>query len=200
MYQNEPLKKVSHGTTPVDVSLSDFPIVNLTEDQLREAKRIACHRSESYESIDGGQVYGEQSCQDVHLTGVIGELAVAQLYGGTIDREIYERGDNGHDLVFDQTTFDVKTTQTDATSRPDLIVPVDPNPAADYYFLSHWIDDQRVRVLGYASKNTVLGCEQRRFPGSTLNYVVDHEDLQVPSKQRPPKRVEDLLFFEGEVV
>lgn len=199
MSQNEPPGKVPHGLTPADVSLSDFPIVNLTDQQLHDAKSIACRRSDSYESINGGRVYGEQSCQEAHLTGVIGELAVAQLYDGIVDRETYAQGDNGYDLVFGRTKFDVKTTQTTAISRPDLIIPTDPKPAADYYILTHWIDEHRVRVLGYASQETVLDSEQRRFPGSTLNHVVEHAELQIPSEHNPPQRVEDVLFFEGEV-
>jgi len=123
MNQNEFPREVSLGPTPAGVPLSDFPVVQLTDQQLQEAKSVACRRSESYESIDGGRVHGEQSCQDAHLTGVVGELAVAQLYDGTVDREVYERGDDGHDLAFGRTTIDVKTTQTTAISRPDLIIP-----------------------------------------------------------------------------
>jgi len=199
MNQNEFPREVSLGPTPAGVPLSDFPVVQLTDQQLQEAKSVACRRSESYESIDGGRVHGEQSCQDAHLTGVVGELAVAQLYDGTVDREVYERGDDGHDLAFGRTTIDVKTTQTTAISRPDLIIPIDPKPTADYYFLTHWIDDHQVRVLGYSSQDTVLDREQRQFPGSTLNYVVQHAELQIPSEHNPPQRVEDVLFFEGEV-
>ena len=199
MSQNESFREVSLGPNPANVPLTDFPVVKLSDQQLREAKRIASRRSESYEAIDGGRVHGNQTYQDAHLTGVVGELAVAQLYDGTIDRRVYDHGDNGHDLVFGQTTLDVKTTQTSALSRPDLIVPVDPTPTADYYFLTHWLDDYHVRILGYASRETILDREPRRFPGTTLNYVVPPTELQTPSEYNPPRCVDELLFFEGEV-
>lgn len=199
MSQNESTREVSLGPTPADVPISDFPVVQLTDQQLQEAKRVAFGRSESYECIDGGRVYGEQSCQDVHLTGVIGELAVAQLYDGSIDREVYDRGDGGHDLVFDQTTIDVKTTQTTALTRPDLIVPTDPSPSADYYYLVHWFETHTARIVGYTSQDCVIDREPRCFPGTTENYVISPSELAIPSEYQPPQRVEQQLFFEGEL-
>ncbi|MFC7028510.1 hypothetical protein ACFQH8_15980 [Halomicroarcula sp. GCM10025710] len=193
MRQNESLREVSLGKTPADLPLA-APCVKLTDQQLQDARGIAYRRSRSYESIDGGQVHGEQSYRDAHLTGVVGELAVAQLYDGRIDRDVYEHGDEGHDLIFGRTTFDVKTTKTTALSRPDLIVPVDPTPIADYYFLTHWVEEHRVRVIGYASRGTVLDREPRRFPGETLNYVVPPTELQTPGEYNPRNALKTFYF------
>ncbi len=199
MTRNESYRQISRGPTPGDVPLSDLPVIELSEQRLTEARKIARQRSESYADIDGGRLHGDQTSQDAHLTGVIGELAVAELYGGSIDREIYEGGDDGYDLLFDGTSIDVKTTQTTALTRPDLIVPTDPAPTADYYYLVHWLEQDSARIVGYASQECVLDRESRCFPGATQNYVIPPTELAIASEHQPPQRVEQQLFFEGEL-
>jgi hypothetical protein len=200
MTRNESPREISPGPTPADVPLTDLPIIDLTAQQLKDAEQIAHQRSKSYEDIDGRRLYGEQANQDAHLTDVVGELAIAELYGGTIDREINEKGDDGHDLVFEGTTIDVKATRTTSLTRPDLIVPTDPAPAADYYYLVHWFDERCVRIIGYASRDRVLSREPEQFPGTTVNYVVPPAELFPPSEYQPPQRVEQQLFCEAELV
>ena len=199
MTRNEPRGEISPEPSPADVPLRDLPTIDLSDQQFTEAERIAHERSRSYEDIDDRRLYGEQTNLDAHLTGVIGELAVAELYDGTIDREIYERGDEGYDLVLNGTTIEVKTTRTSSLTRPVLIVPSEPTPAADYYFLVHWVEPRTVRIIGYASRDRVLDREPRRFPGTTWNYIVPPAELFIPSEHSPPQRVEQQLFFEGEL-
>lgn len=198
MTRNESYRQISRGPTPGDVPLSDLPVIKLSEQKLTEARKIARQRSESYANIDGGRLHGDQTSRDAHLTGVVGELAVAELYSGSIDRGIYERGDEGYDLLFDGTSIDAKTTQTTALTRPDLIVPTHPAPPADYYYLIHWFETHSARVVGYASQDCVLDCEPRYFPGATQNYVIPPSELAIPSEYQPPQRVEQQLFFEAE--
>ena len=198
MTRNESHREISPGPTPGDVPIDELPIIDLSDQHLTDAKKIARQRSESYASIDGGRLHGDQTIQGAHLTGVIGELAVAELYSGSIDRGIYERGDEGYDLLFDGTSIDVKTNQTTALTRPDLIVPTHPAPSADYYYLVHWFEPHSARVVGYASQDCVLDREPRYFPGATQNYVISPSELAIPSEYQPPQRVEQQLFFEAE--
>ncbi len=199
MTRNEPRGEISLGPNPADVPLRELPTIDLTDHQFSEAEQIAHERIESYEGIDDRRLFGEQTNLDAHLTGVVGELAVAELYDGTIDRETYERGDEGHDLAFNGTTIDVKTTRTSSLTRPDLIIPTDPTPTADYYFLVHWVEPRTARIIGYASRDRVLDREPREFPGTTWNYIVPPSELFIPSEHRPPQRVEQQLFFEAEL-
>lgn len=199
MNKNDSTRQICPGPTPGDVPLNDLPLIELSEQHLNEAEKIARQRSKSYANIDGGRLYGVQEIQDAHLTGVIGELAVAELYDGSIDRNIYEKGDEGYDLLFDDTSIDVKTTQTPALTRPDLIVPTDPAPTADYYYLVHWFETHSARVIGYASQERVLNREPKCFPGTTQNYVIPPTELTLASEYQPPQRVEQHLFFEGEL-
>jgi len=199
MIYKEPSQEVTHGPTPADISIGNLPTVKLTEQQLQRASQIARQRNDTYQKIDGGRVCGEQESYDAHLTGVVGELAVAVQYDGTIDSQTYETGDDGYDLCFGECTIDVKATRTTSRTRPNLIVSADPTPSAAFYYLTHWVEDRLVRIVGYAPQSRVLDREPRQFPGQTLNYIVPPEELFRPPEYRPPQPIEQLLFSEVEM-
>jgi len=167
------------GKTAADVPLNALPEIELTDEQLQDARRIAEARNRSYDGIDGGRVCGEQTRSDAHLTGVIGELAYAIQYNKKIDESIYSHGDGGQDFTTGPITIDTKNTRTHI-DRPALIVPVEPAPTADIYFLLHQINKRKVRIIGFATHAAVTDREPVRKPGDTLNYVVPQEELRLP--------------------
>lgn len=169
----------SPGPTPADVPIEALPTVELTTAQMVRAEEIAQSRNDSYASINGGRVCGNQSSTDAHLTGVVGELAYALHYDESIDTEIYEYGDGGYDFSPGSLKIDTKTTAT-YINRPSLIVPVEPSPRADLYFFLHRIEERKVRIIGFATRATVVDQTPIRKPGDDLNFVVPQSDLRLP--------------------
>lgn len=165
------------GRSPATVPLDQLPTVKFTDKGYRVAKHIAAARILSYESIDGEAAYGNQSDFDAHLTGILGEIAVATSLDGTFDDGVYIYGDDGFDVkLWGDYTGDVKTTETDL-ELPDLIVRSNPRPTADLYILCHRIDELTIRMIGYTDLETVLEKEPERFPGTRLNHIVPPEEL-----------------------
>ena len=172
--------------SPASVPLRALPVVELTNEQLQRVDNLAQERSETYDSIDGGVLFGGQDSLTSHQIGLLGELAVAQFYGLSIDSDIYRLGDDGTDLVLHGSTIDVKATATDAMERPELLVRADKSHKslnADLYIRAHVINwdstGARVRIIGAASKATVQDREPQRHPWETKNYVVPPRELSL---------------------
>ena len=183
MSSNDPSEDKTLGPTAADVSVDDLPTVTLTDEQLQEAQQIAKARNESYSDIDGGRVCGDQTSTDAHITGVIGELIYATRYDAQIDDSIYSYGDDGYDFVSGPLTVDIKTTSTHI-DRPALIVPTEPIPTADLFFLVHQIGERTGRIVGFATHATVVDRTAVRRPGNDLNYVVPQDELWLPPDLR----------------
>jgi hypothetical protein len=172
--------------SPASVPLRALPVVELTNEQLQRVDDLAQERSETYDPIDGGVLFGGQDSLTSHQIGLLGELAVAQFYGLSIDSDIYRLGDDGTDLVLHGSTIDVKATATDAMERPELLVRADKSDKllnADLYIRAHVINwdstGARVRIIGAASKATVQNREPQRHPWETKNYVVPPRELSL---------------------
>lgn len=174
------------ASTPADVPVARLPVIELSESEFERAEEIAGARSQSYEEIDGGRVCGDQSSQEAHLTGAVGEVAFASATGSRVDRQIYDDGDGGFDFRFGDMTIDTKTTATHI-DRPSLLVPAKPAPEADVYILLHRIGTCTVQVLGYASRAVVTDRSPIRHPGKRRNYVIPQTELRLP-----PGVAEDL--------
>jgi hypothetical protein len=176
-------RKKSIGTiAPTDVPLKKLPTVKLTPEEIKRVDEIARARSESYQSIDGGVVFGDRNSLTSHQVGFLGETAVGKFYRLPIDSNIYpENGDNGVDLQLYGTGIDVKTTATTALELPQLLVRADKGLSADMYVRTHVLSCDRsgakVRILGAASKQVVKDRKPRKHPGSTRNYVVEPSEL-----------------------
>jgi len=168
------------STSPADVDLDHLPTVTLNRHKIGHAKFVARQRARSYENYSGNTVHGDHSSYSAHLVGVVGELAVTELYGGSIDAHSHSTGDDGFDLRFGQHTVDVKTTRTRSVDRPDLLISPESELVADLYFLAHWFDEGRVRILGYAARSNIVKREPERYPGTSLNYVVPADELLLP--------------------
>lgn len=175
-------REKSLGTmSPASVPLRALPVVELTTEQLRRVDALAEQRSETYDPIDGGVLFGERDSLTSHQIGLLGELAVAQFYNLSIDSNIYELGDDGTDLELHGESIDVKATATDAMERPELLVRADKSLSADLYVRAHVINwdrtGARVRIIGAASKSVVEDREPQRHPWETKNYVVPPREL-----------------------
>lgn len=170
--------------SPVDVPISQLPVVDLSTEHLRRASELAVDRNESYHAIDGGTVYGENSALTSHETGILGEMAVAELYATSIDTETYAFGDGGVDLDLWGVTGDVKSTTTTKMTYPQLLVRANKDLAADIYLQTHiqnWGEDgAQVRILGYATRAQLADKTGVEHPGETKNYVVEPSELTLP--------------------
>ena len=176
-----PNREKSPGTfTPADVPIDALPTVELNANQIQQAMALSEIRNESYKPIDGGVVFGSQDALTSHQVGVLGELAVAEIYGIQLDIETYERRD-GFDQKLLGVGIDIKTTATDSMRRPELLVRADKDLQADLYVWAHVTDwgpsGTKVRIIGVASKAKVVNRQPRKYPGDTLNYVVPPEEL-----------------------
>ena len=162
-------------------SIEDCPVVTLTEQEFQIAWHIAAARTISYEGVSD-EPFGEQDRFEAHLTGVLGEAAVAKAARSEMDQRIYVHGDAGHDLPIAGYSADVKSTATHIR-EPDLIVPADRDPSAELFVLAHRIEEQKVRLVGWAERDTVTDRETERAPGSRLNYIVPFDELRpIPTK------------------
>jgi hypothetical protein len=162
-------------------STEDCPVVTLTEQEFRIGWHIAAARTISYEGVSD-EPFGSQDRFEAHLTGVLGEVAVAKAARSEMDKQIYVHGDAGHDLPIAGYSADVKATATHVP-EPDLIVPADSEPTAEMYVLAHRIEERKVRLVGWADKDTLTDRAPEREPGSTLNYIVPFDELRpIPTK------------------
>ena len=171
--------EISPAWSPAEVPLESLPTVELTDDQLEYARKIAERRISSYDRSKNARVCGEQTHLDAHVTGAVGEVAFALHYGSPMNTIDLPQGDNGYDFSIHGHSIDTKTTAAGMT-RPDLLIPAKPKPAADLYFLLHRISDWLVRIVGYASNDQVLQSKPRHFPADIKNYVLAQDELTLP--------------------
>jgi hypothetical protein len=177
-------REKSLGTlSPVDDPLGQLPVVELSAEQIRRSSELAIDRNESYEQIGGGTAFGGNDSPTSHQIGILGEIAVADLYNDKIDTQTYKFGDGGVDLDIWKTE-NVKSTATQKMQYPQLLVNADSGLTADLYFQAHITNwgpsGARVRILGYAPRELVASKTPQRHPGTTENYVVEPSELSLP--------------------
>jgi len=181
MSQKYANREKSLGLTPADVPLEALPTVELTTEDIQRALELAEKRNDSYKAIDGGLVFGNRDALTSHQIGLLGELAVAKLYGIDIDGSTYQRGDDGKDHSLFGVDIDVKATATEKVRCPDLLVRSNKPLRAELYIRAHVIDwdssSARVRIIGCASQEKV----KEQTPDDQLfdvpNYIVNPEEM-----------------------
>jgi hypothetical protein len=178
-------REKSLGTlSPVNVPLGQLPVVELSADHIRRSSELAIDRNESYQKINGGTVFGGNDSLTSHQTGILGEMAVAELYATDIDTKTYEFGDGGTDLNLWDASVDIKSTTTNKMQHPQLLICADNDLSADLYILTHIINwgpkGAQIRIHGYATHEQVESKTPYRHPGSTKNYVVEPSELSLP--------------------
>lgn len=113
-----------------------------------------------------------------HLTGLLGEAAVAEYLGITdqLDVEVYtDGGDGGVDLEFRGATMDVKTVGQ-PRSGPDLTVDAYKPLRADFYALASRVGETEVRLVGYAPCRSVAQAPRFSHKGRPY-YTLGQEYL-----------------------
>jgi hypothetical protein len=187
MTQKHLSREKSLGLTPADVPIEALPVVELTKEDIQQALSLAEKRNGS--AIDDGTVFGDRDALTSHQIGLLGELAVAKLYGIGLDTGTYRGGDNGKDHSLFELDIDVKATATRKVRRPDLLVCTDKPLKADLYIRAHVINwtssSARVRLIGCAPKEKV----EKQTPSSdywdTENYVVEPDEMDFLPLLRP---------------
>ena len=179
MLQKQIHREKSLGLTPADVPLDALPTIELDQDDIEQVVRLAEKRNGS--AADEGVVFGGLDSLTSHQIGLLGELAVAKLYGINVDTGAYQGGDDGKDHSLLDLDIDVKTTATTKVRRPELLVCAYKPLRADLYVRAHVIDwsasSACVRIIGCASTEIVEEQTPRCHPGSTKNYVVAPDEM-----------------------
>lgn len=96
-----------------------------------------------------------------HIQGILGEQGVARWRGhpDAVNTDIYEGdGDDGYDLSIDGRRLEVKTVNERA-NNPPLMIPGYQRLLADEYVLCQLVGQRTVRVIGYATRETVKRTE-----------------------------------------
>jgi hypothetical protein len=166
-------------------------VVGLTPERLNQAVCLAEGRNGKERAL-GPMTYGARLTGiQAHLVGILGEQAVAQLYGLPVDVAIYDRhGDQGIDLTIPCLgVAGVKTT----TYLDDPLLRVElEHTTADYFILACVPDvarkPQEVYLCGYTTREKLLneGRLVQLVRGGPMNRVMSEADLDaVPPPQRP---------------
>lgn len=166
------------------IDVDELPVINLTEKENQIIHHIAKLRNLTYQDIDGGQVVGNQSSFQAHLTGARGEFAVAKYFDGlsSYDTNVFlPHGDGGVDFYLAGEKIDVKTSATDM-DVPDLLIPKNRPINSDWFVLAHVLNPSSVRIIGICSKEEVTNHPIRRAPGERRNYWIPPEDLNLFSQ------------------
>ena len=187
MKQKQLPREKSLGPSPEDVPLEALPVVELDKEDIHQALSLAEKRNDS--AIDDGDVFGNRDALTSHQIGLLGELAVAKLFGINLDTGTYRGGDNGKDHSLFDLDIDVKATATRKVRLPDLLVCADKDLKADLYIRAHVISwtssSARVRLIGCAPKEKV----EKQTPSSdywdTENYVVEPAEMDFLPFLRP---------------
>jgi hypothetical protein len=156
-------------------SIEDCPVVSLSEQEFEICRHIAAARTISFQGVSE-EPFGSQDQYQAHLTGVLGEAALAQITRSEMDDAIYVYGDPGHDLKLWGHDSDVKCTATHL-QKPDLIIGARQDLDAEIYVLAHRISERQIRLLGWAGEETITDRQPKRAPGSSLNYIVPFREL-----------------------
>ena len=114
----------------------------------------------------------------LHVHGVAGEMAVARLLGVKIDTSVSLTGDDGHDLLYNGQTLQVKTNSSNKT--PYFYVPEKEKFISKVGVLTKPASMASVDILGWIPRERfMLTCEPVNF-GYRTNYGVRAETLDSP--------------------
>jgi hypothetical protein len=150
-----------------------MPLIELTPQQVDDARELGRKRSESYTREGYGTERGN-TLPNVHTCGVLAEMAVAEYYGARLDRTIIDGGDNGSDLIIGDIEVDVKANRRD---RNELLVK-EHKADADVFILCNIETEHKIRLVGYAKHGKVIDRLPRYYPTDIKNYVLHWTELE----------------------
>jgi len=151
---------------------AEMALVVLQPDEVKFCREIGFQRSKSYTRDGYGTERGD-SLPNVHTVGVLAEMTVAKHFGVSIDTEIIDGGDPGIDLIIQEKTVDVKANRRQSK---ELLVQ-ESKTKADIYILCDIESADRIRLVGWTDRETVMDREPQYYPTDMLSYVVHWTDL-----------------------
>ncbi|MGB9932892.1 hypothetical protein [Haloarcula amylolytica] len=153
------------------LSIEDYPSVHINEERFYTLQEWARCISETTTG----------TAKD-HLTGLLGEDALAQQLGITDDltTEVYpDGGDGGVDLQYHGMTIDVKTVGRHNTD-PALTVGANRQLTADYYVLASRVGQSDVRLIGYAPREFITEAPTLTHEGRSYHRVTQECLFPIP--------------------
>jgi hypothetical protein len=155
--------------------------VYLTDEEIQSALNFvdAMRQDKKDYNVTDKKFDANNTSWAVNLMGHLGEKAVAKVYNVSVDNRVLTGGDEGHDLVIDGKTIQVKTTVT-----KQLIFNAKHLFSADYGILVTLVGDRKQPhinshfiVWGCISRNKFMDvCYEKDF-GYVVRYVCDLEHL-----------------------
>jgi hypothetical protein len=163
----EPLVPVS------EVASSKLPVESIQPSRLEALSVVGAKRAKD-----------SRGTISDHEQGIFGEFAVAKYFGipNQIDKEIYENGDPGYDIVYRKKKIDVKTVGG-SVNNPFLPVSTYGELHADYYVLVQQLNRSNYRIFGYAHRLQVLQSHTIKFTHRKL-HSPDRFDNEVYSVEQ----------------
>ena len=156
--------------------------VNLTDKQLDKLDQLAKARNKKSKRFGACTYNSDQTGNDTHLIGLLGEFAVSQHFEVPLDETIYDNhGDVGADFVIDGLgRAEVKTTTYYA--EPLLRVPVDSiSKKTDAYILCAVNKNnlKQVQIIGWLGTKKVIQARQQKLSRyGPKNYIIAEESLK----------------------
>lgn len=145
-YTTEELREALKPLIPVsELDESDYPKVYIESSKLQALSLLAAERAKT----------GRGTIPD-HERGICGEYAFCEYLPAplTIDREIYDGGDQGHDIEFRGNRIDVKTVGPNP-NNPFLPVSTYGELTADWYVLIQQVNRGLYHIIGCAHRAVV---------------------------------------------
>lgn len=153
---------------------------SVSPEELEKAEKIARERYEKKapDDKDVKKFEDDYSGLDINLWGAIAEIVWARLTNWEMREELIEGGDDGVDFTHGDSTYQLKTRNTDRFDNPDLLCRKD-YAKADRYILSEISasDLSRVRFIGWCTldelteNTTTIGNKGER-------YIRNRDDLR----------------------
>ena len=146
------------------------------ERALKEARRRCDHKTRR--SVPSNKVDTEASELEVHIRGVYGEIAFANLFDVGLDTKARISGDGGIDFQFTSgLTIDVKTRSQPSRDLA-LFAPTLPGRSAHVFVLCWRITRRSYQLAGWTTPvGFLFDGRVERFPKMGTRLLVEPQDL-----------------------
>lgn len=156
--------------------------IQLTEQQVQEARELAWNRLNATVSTKAeGAKRGTYTDFEIDFIGVLSEMAVCQLYGVEMDKDVYEyRTDAGVDFEYKGYTVQLKSTKY--FNKPHLLVKPEDTYHDIYMLACANMETGLVSLRGYITRAMLLKREPTIFKSRTHKVRVFKERELIPMK------------------
>lgn len=129
-------------------------IVKLTPEEVAQARGVGQQRNAAKRGLRGNRFCRRYDDEQVHIIGVLGEMAVAKRFGLVPGFHALPGGDGGYDLVINNKTLEVKTRNG---PNADLLVYADmADFTADRCVLCWRFTDDMIGIVGHIDRMAFL--------------------------------------------